>query len=251
MNNLVTVAGNNNQPVTTSKKIAEVFEKQHRNVLRDIDSLKDVLNFEQMFFETTEPDNYGRQQRVYQINRDGFSLLAMGFTGQKALQWKVKYIEAFNYMEQQLNTPELQMAHGLLAAKLLIENKDKLIEEQKQIIEEQKPKALFADAVSTSQTSILIGDLAKLICQNGVQIGQKRLFEWMRDNGYLIKNGNSRNMPMQRYVEQGLFEIKESNFLNPDGSVRITRTTKITGKGQVYFINKFLGNEVAGQISFM
>ena len=109
-----------------------------------------------------------------------------------------------------------------------------------QKIEQDKPKTIFADAVSTSHTSILIGDLAKLICQNGVQIGQKRLFEWMRQNNFLIKSGSSRNMPMQRYVEQGLFEIKESNVQNPDGSVRITKTTKVTGKGQIYFVNQFL-----------
>ena len=104
-----------------------------------------------------------------------------------------------------------------------------------------KPKEIFADAVATSKTSILVGDLAKLICQNGYQIGQKRLFDWLRNNGYLVKSGSSYNMPMQRYVEQGLFEVKESNVQNPDGSVRTTRTTKVTGKGQVYFVNKFLG----------
>lgn len=109
--------------------------------------------------------------------------------------------------------------------------------------ERMKPKEIFADAVSTSRTSILIGDLAKLICQNGYQIGQKRLFEWMRENDYLIKNGSSKNMPMQRFIEQGLFEIKESNVQNPDGSVRITKTTKVTGKGQIYFVNKFLNRE--------
>lgn len=103
-----------------------------------------------------------------------------------------------------------------------------------------RPKEIFADAVSASHTSILIGDLAKLICQNGYQIGQKRLFGWLRENGYLVKSGSSRNMPMQRYIEQGLFEIKESSVQNPDGSVRTTRTTKVTGKGQVYFVNKFL-----------
>ena len=106
-----------------------------------------------------------------------------------------------------------------------------------------RPKEIFADAVSASHTSILIGDLAKLICQNGYQIGQKRLFQWLRDNGYLMKNGSSRNMPQQRYVEQGLFEVKESNIQNPDGSVRITRTTKVTGKGQIYFTNKFLAEK--------
>lgn len=127
----------------------------------------------------------------------------------------------------------------LMAKALLVAQRQ--IEERNRQIEVMKPKAIFADAVSTSKTSILVGDLAKLICQNGYQIGQKRLFEWLRKNGYLIKSGNSYNMPMQRYVEQGLFEVKESSVQNPDGSVRITRTTKVTGKGQVYFVNKFLG----------
>ena len=108
-----------------------------------------------------------------------------------------------------------------------------------------RPKEVFADAVTTSHTSILIGDLAKLLKQNGVDIGQKRLFAWMRDNGYLIKRqGSDWNMPTQRSMEMELFEVKESTVNNPDGSVRINRTTKVTGKGQQYFINKFLG-EVA------
>lgn len=119
----------------------------------------------------------------------------------------------------------------------------KTIEEQNHKIKEMQPKAIFADAVSASETSILVGDLAKLICQNGYQIGQKRLFEWLRQNGYLMKCGSSRNMPTQRYLEQGLFEVKESNVQNPDGSIRITRTTKITGRGQLYFVNKFLGRK--------
>ena len=108
-----------------------------------------------------------------------------------------------------------------------------------------RPKEVFADAVATSHTSILIGDLAKLLKQNGVDIGQKRLFSWMRENGYLIKRqGSDWNMPTQRSMELGLFEVKESTVNNPDGSVRINKTTKVTGKGQQYFINKFLG-EVA------
>lgn len=106
--------------------------------------------------------------------------------------------------------------------------------------ERMKPKEIFADAVAASKTSILIGELAKLITQNGYEIGQTRMFKYLREHGYLIKDGSSKNMPMQRYVQQGLFEIKESNVQNPDGSVRITKTTKVTGKGQQYFINKFL-----------
>ena len=146
--------------------------------------------------------------------------------------------------QETLSDEEL-MAKAILVAQKKIAERDKIIEKQRLKIEADKPKTIFADAVSTSHTSILIGDLAKLICQNGVQTGQKRLFQWMRDNGYLMKSGASYNMPMQRYIEQGLFEVKESSVQNPDGSVRVTRTTKVTGKGQLYFINKFLGNEIA------
>lgn len=105
---------------------------------------------------------------------------------------------------------------------------------------EQAPKVLFANAVETAHNSILIGDLAKIIRQNGVDIGQKRLFDWMRQNGYLIKGGQSKNMPTQKAMDMNLFEVKESTVNNPDGSVRITRTTKVTGKGQTYFVKKFL-----------
>lgn len=146
--------------------------------------------------------------------------------------------------QENLSDSEL-MAKAILVAQKTIEHKNQIIEQQKAKIEQDRPKTIFADAVSASHTSILIGDLAKLICQNGYQIGQKRLFQWMRDNGYLMVSGSSRNMPKQKYVEQGLFEIKESNVQNPDGSVRITRTTKVSGKGQLYFVNKFLGQEVA------
>lgn len=132
------------------------------------------------------------------------------------------------------------MAKALMIAQNKIAERDVIIQNQQKQIEADRPKTIFADAVSTSKTSILIGDLAKLICQNGYQIGQKRLFDWLRENGYLIKGGTSRNMPMQRYLEQGLFEVKESTVNNPDGSVKITRTTKVTGKGQIYFVNKFL-----------
>lgn len=144
-------------------------------------------------------------------------------------------------LEKAWNTPEQVMARAL---KLADQTIDRLKADNTALSEANKrmrPKEIFADAVSSSHTSILIGDLAKLICQNGYQIGQKRLFEWMRNKGYLIKFGASKNMPMQRYIEQGLFEVKESNVQNPDGSVRITKTTKVTGKGQVYFVNKFIG----------
>lgn len=126
---------------------------------------------------------------------------------------------------------------GLFAELKVEQQKRKQLETE---AEENRPKVLFAKAVETSHTSILIGDLAKLIKQNGVDIGQKRLFAWLRENGYLIKSGSSTNMPTQRAMEMKLFEVKERSISNPDGSVRVTRTTKVTGKGQTYFINLFL-----------
>lgn len=170
---------------------------------------------------------------MYLMNRDGFTLLAMGFTGKDALEWKLKYIQAFNEMEAKLNNPEFLVKRSMEYLEkrcnaLLLENN------------ELKPKARFAEAVSASEESILIGQLAKIIKQNGVDIGQNRLFQWMRDNDYLIKNGTRYNQPTQKAMELGLFEVKERTVNNPDGSVRITFTTKVTGKGQVYFVNKFL-----------
>ena len=106
-------------------------------------------------------------------------------------------------------------------------------------IDDQKPKVVFAEAVSASKTSILIGDLAKILKQNGIDIGQKRLFAWLRENGYLIKGGSSKNMPTQRAMEMGLFVVKEGSYVNGEGVNVTTKTTKVTGKGQIYFINKF------------
>ena len=126
----------------------------------------------------------------------------------------------------------------------IIEEKNRQIREQEADIQRMRPKEVFADAVTTSRTSILIGQLAKIISQNGVQIGQNRLFAWMRENGYLIiRRGTDYNMPTQRAMEMRLFEIKERTVNRADGSSKITRTTMVTGRGQQYFINKFLNNK--------
>lgn len=198
-------------------------------------------------------DALGRMQNALFVNEDGLYdviLESRKDSAKKFRKWvtsevlpSIRKNGGYIAGQETLSDEEL-MAKALLVANNKIKERDAIIERQQAKIEADKPKTIFADAVSTSRTSILIGDLAKLICQNGVQIGQKRLFDWLRDNGYLIKCGLSRNMPMQRYVEQGLFEVKESTVQNPDGSVRITKTTKVTGKGQVYFVNKFLGGAV-------
>lgn len=136
-------------------------------------------------------------------------------------------------------TPAEQMAQGLLAAQKLLAEKDKRIEEM-------RPKEIFADAVSVSKTDILIGDLAKLIKQNGHDIGQKRLFAWLREKGYLIKRkGLDWNMPTQKAMEMKLFRVKETVVTHSDGHTTVNKTPKVTGKGQIYFVNKFLRDKAA------
>lgn len=142
---------------------------------------------------------------------------------------------------QETMTDDELLAKALMVANNKIAERDRIIEHQKAKIEYDRPKTIFADAVATSNTSILVGDLAKIICQNGVQIGAKRLFSWLRDNGYLIKRkGADWNMPTQKSMEMGLFEIKESTHINGSGSNVTTKTPKVTGKAQIYFVNKFL-----------
>ena len=195
---------------------------------------------EDFYSKMSKTENGGRPSKDYEISVDMAKQICMIQRTPEGKACRQYLID----LEKAWNTPEQVMARALRIADRQIEELKSHNLQLEQKIEADKPKTIFADAVSTSKTSILVGDLAKLICQNGYQIGQKRLFSWLRDNGYLVKSGSSYNMPMQRYVEQGLFEVKESNVQNPDGSVRITRTTKVTGKGQVYFVNKFI-SEVA------
>lgn len=139
------------------------------------------------------------------------------------------------------DTPEAIMARAVLVAQDTIERLKNRTAELEEDVQRMKPKELFADSVSASESSILVGQLAALLKQNGVNIGQNRLFERLRNDGFLIKFGERRNCPTQRALEMGLFELKERTVNNPDGSVRITLTTKVTGKGQVYFVSRYIG----------
>lgn len=135
------------------------------------------------------------------------------------------------------------MARALMVANETIKRRNERISTLEAQAKIDRPKVLFADAVATAQTSILIGELAKLLKQNGVEIGQNRLFQWMRDNGYLIKRkGSDYNLPTQYSMERGLMEIKETSGVNPDGSIRVNKTPKVTGRGQQYFVERFLGD---------
>lgn len=190
-------------------------------------------------------DSIGREQKPVLINESGLYSLVLGSKLPSAKRFK-RWItsEVLPAIRQNgvymTDDKAYDITHnpGSLADLLLKAGEQ--LKEKEIIIQEMKPKALFADAVTTSHTSILVGDLAKIIKQNGYEIGQKRLFEWLRQNGYLIKSGSSKNMPTQKSMDLHLFEVKESTVQNPDGSVRVTKTPKCTGEGQVYFINKFL-----------
>lgn len=175
----------------------------------------------------------GRRATDHVIKLDMAKEIAMIQRTDKGKEVRQYFIQ----IEKDFNSPEKIMARALLMA-------DKKVHKLEAQIEADKPKVLFADAVSASHTSILVGDLAKLISQNGYKIGGNRLFVWLRENGYLIKRkGSDWNMPTQRSMEMKLFEIKESTITHPDGHISVSKTVKVTGKGQQYFINKFLNEE--------
>ena len=230
------------------------------NVFGDTNYRRSLLNVDDSDKGVSQINTPGGKQKMIIINESGLYSLLFQMQPQKAkgvsqneniINERIEKLRRFKHwvtsevlpsirkhggyiMNQENMTPEQIMAEGILIAQRIIESKNKEIERM-------KPKEVFADAVKTSHTSILVGDLAKILKQNGIETGPKRLFEWLRNNGYLIKrNGTDRNMPTQKAMEMGLFEVKESTVNNPDGSIRITKTTKVTGKGQLYFINKFL-----------
>lgn len=202
---------------------------------------KDFVDGEDYFgvYLKVQGNQYGGEQQLqdYQLTVDMAKHLCLMSHTEKGRECRQYLID----LEKAWNTPEQIMARALRMADKTIASLQDQVKQISAQNEEMKPKALFADAVATADTSILIGDLAKLIRQNGYDIGQNRLFGWLRDNGYLVKHGDAYNMPTQKSMDLGLFEVKERTIGNPDGSTRITRTTKVTGKGQQYFINKFLG----------
>ncbi|MGJ0845944.1 phage regulatory protein/antirepressor Ant [Tissierella praeacuta] len=238
MSNLINITNQNGSLVVSSREVAKNFEKQHSHVIEAIANItiENSTLIGEYFIESSYKAGTGKSYKEYLLTRDGFSLLVMGFTGKKALTWKLKYIEAFNKMEQVLKEQEKPLK---LDSKFMYQIAQELEEKEKQI-ELMAPKAIFADAVAASRTSILIGELAKLLNQNGIDMGQNRLFEWLRREGFLIKRkGTDYNMPTQKSMNLELFEIKETSITHSDGHISISKTPKVTGKGQIYFVNKF------------
>lgn len=242
--------GESNQVLTNSLLVADKFGKNHKHVLdaiRELISSAEKSAVLKMFVPSTYIASNNKENPMFIMNRDGFTLLAMGFTGEKALQFKLEYINAFNKMEEAIknggfNVPESFREALLLAAEQqeVIENQQKQIEEKNAKIEADKPKVLFSEAVSASNKSILVRELAKLITQNGYQIGEKQLYERLRKAGYLCSSGESYNQPTQTYMNMGLFHLKKTSVIC-EGESKVYTVTKVTPKGQIYFINKFLG----------
>lgn len=232
MNNLINVNYDNERITLSARELHEFLEVGSNyttwfNRMCEY-GFKENIDF-QICFPKMESESRGGQNKIdHEITLDMAKEIAMIQRNEKGKQARQYFIE----VEKQWNSPEYIMNRAL-------EYSRKQVEQLKIENQEMKPKALFADAVSTSEQSILVGQLAKLIKQNGYDIGQNRLFQWMRDNDYLIKGGQRKNQPTQKAMDLGLFEVKERAIDNPDGSVRITLTTKVTGKGQIYFVNKF------------
>ena len=188
-----------------------------------------------------ECDTLGGKQKLGIINESGLYALIFGSKLESAQRFKHWVTSEVLPAIRKTGGYQMQAPQGKELLALAVLEAQKTIEAQNEEIERMRPKEIFADAVSTSHTSILIGELAKLLKQNGVDTGQNKLFAWMRENVYLIKRkGTDWNMPTQKAMEMGLFEVKESTVNNPDGSVRINKTTKATGKAQIYFLNLLL-----------
>ncbi len=231
MNNLITVNYDSDRPTVSARELHGFLEVEtryndwfHRMCEYGFCEGNDFYSF---LSKTSEG---GRPRQDHQLTIEMAKEICMLQRNEKGKQARQYFIQ----LETMWNSPEMIMKRALEFA-------NKQVSELETKIEADKPKVLFADAVAASQTSILIGELAKILRQNGVEIGQNRLFAWLRDNGYLIKRkGSDWNMPTQKSMDLGLFEIKERTINNPDGSIDIKKTPKVTGKGQQYFINKFM-----------
>ena len=238
------VYGDFENPLFLAKDVAEWIEHSNsRMMLQAVDENEKLC--------VNNPYALQGQQEQWFLTEDGLYEVLMQSRKPIAKEFKREVKQILKTIRK----------HGLYAKEELLDNPDIAIAAFKALKEEREarkaleaenkqmqPLALFAKSVSASDTSILIGDLAKLLKQNGYDTGQKRLFEELRQRSFLMKAGSSKNLPTQKAMELGLFEVKESTINNPDGSVRVTKTTKVTGKVQVYFVNLFLGKQVEEKV---
>ena len=254
MTNVIKVLEQNNELYVDSREVAEMIDKNHAHLMRDIRGYVEVLedspklDSRNFFEESTYINSQNKVQPCYLLTKKGCDMVANKMTGEKGILFTATYVDAFHEMEQalkaqpQLTTDSYMIEDPLERAKAWIKE-----EEQRQQLQmtvtELAPKAEFADAVSESVNTISIGFLAKLLKKNGVDTGRTKLFAWLRSNGYLIKSGKDKNTPTQRALDLGIFDVKETVVINKWGNSVTSKTTSVTGKGQTYFIKKFLGTK--------
>jgi len=248
--NQLTIINRNGKFVADSREVAEMTEKRHADLIRDIDGYRSIidqnaiLRSEEFFIESSYSAGTGKNYRSYDLTRKGCDMVANKMTGEKGVLFTATYVTRFEEMEKQLNAPS-DLEKFLLNPDTILRIAQNWKEEQvlriaaEQKIEADKPKTLFADAVTASNDCILVGQLATMLKQNGVDIGQTRLFHYLREEGYLCKSGDRRNLPTQRAMELRLFEVKEFT-IQANSGIKVRNTPKVTGRGQVYFLNKFL-----------
>ncbi|HBF2623228.1 TPA: phage antirepressor KilAC domain-containing protein [Clostridioides difficile] len=243
---LIKVEVNENQePIVNARELHEFLEVNSNYTTWFKRMCEYGFTINEDFIPILEESTGGRPSENHVIKLDMAKEIAMIQRNEKGKQARKYFLQ----IEKDWNSPEKVMARALIVANKTIEKKSREIEEKDKVIQLQQPKVLFADSVASSDNSILVGELAKLLRQNGIDTGQNRLFDWLRNNGYLIKRkGEDYNTPTQKSVDLGVIETKEGTRVHPDGHTSITKTPKITGKGQIYFINKFKKNN---QISML
>lgn len=269
------VINSNGVICTHSTLIAERFRKEHKNVIQSIENTIKTLAeksahllenkiedipaeiYSRFFVRWDVSDAYGRMRKGYAMTRDGFSLLVMGFTGEKAMEWKIKFLDAFNAMEEALKNIVPQLSEkDRLRLQLFSKNSAEVVEANNKLIqlevseaiapllstiEEQKPKVEFAENMESTEDLLSIRELSKLAKDENLDIGEKRLFQWLRDNRYIFsKRIGDRNInePYQKYIDQGLFKVVAQTYNTPYGSKKVNLKIMVTGKGVIYFINK-------------
>lgn len=226
------------KPTISSLRIAEVCAKPHKEVLEAIRAMEPAWTkvCGRRFALTRYRDEKGGMRTLYQLDKNECLYVTARFDNET----RAKLAASWEQSEQRTDTA-FRIPQSYAEALRLAAEQAERTEIQREQIESMQAKALFADAVSASDRSCLIAELAKILRQNGVVMGQNRLYEWLRRNGYLCSRGEYHNLPTQKSMEMGLFEVKKTSISRPDGAVRVTTTPKVTGKGQVYFVNKFLG----------
>lgn len=241
MNSLINIKVNENQEQTVSGRELHTFLGIETPYTKWFERMCEYGFIERQDFWTKMSESTGgRPSTDHTIKIDMAKELCMLSRNAKGKQARQYFLE----IERDWNTPDKVMARALILSQNKLKETVTIVAEQAKHLEAAKSKVIFADAVSVAKTAILIGDLAKILKQNGFNTGQKRLFQWMRENGYLIKRqGSDYNSPTQRAMELGLFEIKETAITHSDGHVTISKTTKVTGRGQVYFVNLVIGTK--------